>query len=95
MSNHVIDLNDHRPDPHNGGGAICLLCRHRFAAVVPVGVYEFECPKCGCMKSVFESWVVDEKNGIWTCDCGCDLFRVSRKDIYCANCGQVQVFPRD
>lgn len=63
----------------------CRGCGHKWIGVNPGGVYEFECPECGTMKGVRDTFVTPERR--FVCNCGCDVFSFSEKNVYCANCG--------
>lgn len=90
----VVSLKQYKEEhePHLTGDAKCLACGHEWVAVAPVGGSEFECPQCGCMKGVYQMFVIDDPE-IWVCNCGCDIFRVTPDYIYCVNCGTEQTFP--
>jgi hypothetical protein len=79
-------------EPHLKGYAKCLACNHKWIAIVPVGVSEFECPNCGSFKGVYQEFVIDGPE-IWVCQYGCDIFRITPDYIYCVNCGTEQTFP--
>ena len=73
------------------GSAICLSCRHRWRAVMPLeaGVVWIECPQCLLMRGRFINPV--ERDGLhWTCNCGNDLFYAMEHGMYCPNCGSWQ-----
>lgn len=78
-----------REEPHLSGMASCMACQHRWVAVAPVGTVFMECPECSRM---FGHMVapVERDGDHWTCDCGNDLFRVSRDGMYCPRCGEMQ-----
>lgn len=72
--------------PHMTGEARCAACGHEWVAVAPVGTHELDCPSCGCTKGHMKRPVMrgDER---FVCDCGCDVFRISRAHgPYCVNC---------
>ena len=78
--------------PHIQGPWVCLACHHRYHAVAPVGTFEGECPSCHAWKSVPAAFTVPASRERWVCNCGCDLFRVDRAEVFCANCGAEQRF---
>ena len=84
----VVSLDDFRP--HVTGAAGCFGCGHKWQVVAPVGVTELECPACRTMKgrTAYECVRADEKH--WTCACGCALFSVTPRGVYCPNCGDWQ-----
>ena len=84
----VISLAARREEnmPHVSGIAICLDCKHEWAAVAPVGVVWLECPSCSLARGRFK--YQHERDGEqWKCNCGNDLFHVKPEGIYCPNCG--------
>ncbi len=84
----VIDLGRAREErqPHMSGEAACLVCKHKWAAVAPVGTHEFECPQCGSFKGYMVNPVV-RGSEVFECFCGCDVFRISPElGPYCVNC---------
>ncbi len=89
---HTVDLNEERANrkPYASGQARCLACQHEWVAVVPLGVYWFECPKCSLMRGryLYAFNFADQRH--WTCGCGNDLFHMLKDGCYCPNCGQVQ-----
>lgn len=93
MSN-VVSLEDARkrrkPDPHVTGPAVCLDCRHEWVGVAPDGTVWLACPKCTLVRGRFIGHVVIGGASHWTCNCGCDLFHVTKENFYCPNCGAVQ-----
>ena len=81
-----------RADPHLSGEAVCLSCRHKWVCVAPVGVWQLECPSCGCMKGIFRLPVgADRHESSFVCKCGCEAmtvyFRKGQTVIGCMNCG--------
>lgn len=94
----VIGLPE-RNDPHLSGRAKCLQCGHEWVAVVPVGTTVFECPECKLERGVMQGLCnVPDGHKNWTCNCGCDLFRVTATPqgkfmgIMCLLCGLDQSF---
>ncbi|HSX21491.1 MAG TPA: hypothetical protein VLE97_01800 [Gaiellaceae bacterium] len=87
MTGNVVSLADRRKDPHSSGEAICLDCKHTWAAVAPTGTVWLECPGCGLTRGRFR--YQHERTGAahWTCKCGNDLFHVTPDGYYCPNCG--------
>lgn len=84
----VLSLQKAREErqPHMTGAAKCQVCAHTWQAVAPVGVHELECPSCGSTKGYMVNSVMrgDER---FVCNCGCDVFRISRQHgPYCVNC---------
>lgn len=103
MTDKVISLEQFKEQrnidddgPFLAGPAMCVICKHEWAAVAPVGTFDLECPSCGFFKGHFkfavDRDVVKDENGVnrsctWTCNCGCDLFRITPERIYSPNCG--------
>lgn len=76
--------------PHLSGQARCLQCNHEWAAVVPVGCHEFECPECHTFKGVLV-YGCQAEFAEWTCGCGCNLFKISSPgNVLCWKCGAAQ-----
>ena len=90
----VIPFPDHK-GPHLSGRAICKECGHEWVAVAPVGTVELKCPKCHTMKGIWKNPCVPEHGEIWCCNCGCDVFSVTRKGIMCWRCGEYQDFGKE
>lgn len=67
------------------GDAKCMACKHEWNAVVPTGVFEFQCPNCELMKGAFNK-SVDPDEDVFRCKCGCDLWLVTASGVYCGNC---------
>lgn len=89
----VLEFKRKEPDdPHLSGWAQCIECKHRWAAVAPIGTRELECPACGLNKGRFRNVCMPEQTKeIWQCTCGGDLFVVVKSEGYmCANCGLTQ-----
>ena len=91
----VVNLADHRDDPHMAGGAKCLACKHEWVAVAPAGVVDMECPECGCMRGVFvNSWGAPHDAIVFKCQCDSSAFEFvahkNAKDYYlaCIGCGK-------
>lgn len=72
-----------------------MQCNHTWAAVVPVGSIELECPECKTMKGRFTFPFSPPTSHVWECACKNQLFNVSHEGIFCPNCGVYQSFPRD
>lgn len=90
---------DDTREPTMTGPAKCVSCKHKWAAVSPIGVTtDLECPNCGAMKGIRETLVsVPDGSELWTCNCGCDAFRVAGENgkflaMFCINCGASQDF---
>ncbi len=81
------------------GPAKCLACKREWEAIAPVGICTgLECPGCGLFKGALQGMVsVPEGHELWTCNCGCDAFRVTGLNgtfagMMCINCGAEQNF---
>lgn len=72
--------------PHLSGKALCLACRHEWAAVAPVGTVWLECPSCTLSRGRFVN-AVEREGAHWHCACGNDLFYATPDGFYCPNCG--------
>lgn len=89
----VIEFKRKESDePHLSGNAQCFGCGHKWVCVAPVGVTSFECPSCHTLKGTFRNICMPEKDKeIWQCDCGNDLFIITKVDgAMCVNCGTYQ-----
>lgn len=76
---------------HLSGMAKCIMCRHEWAAVAPIGVTWMECPACNTMNGRYLAHI--EKLGEhWHCKCGNDLFYIQPTRTYCPRCGVDCVF---
>lgn len=87
MTREVVQLDDHRPDPHLGGEAVCFACKHKWAAVCPVGVLWLECPSCTLLRGRLVHPVRTDTPH-WTCACGSEVFHLTEMETYCCNCGE-------
>ncbi len=88
----LVQMEDRQP--HLAGEARCLQCGHTWAAVAPSGVPLLECPSCHTLKGAWIGPVVPpDGEEVWQCQCGADLFWVSRNGVRCPRCGLAQVFP--
>jgi len=94
----IISLAEKREEkmPHSSGVAICLDCKHEWAAVAPIidgFIVWLECPSCGLVRGRFKYQF--ERNGEqWKCACKNDLFNIKPEGCYCPNCGAWQQFPK-
>lgn len=89
----VVDLEERRlaKTPHLQGLVRCLTCGHENQAVAPVGTMWLECPACHLLK---QTWYFPVEQGRleWRCACGCTVFGISEKMIFCKYCGKQQEF---
>lgn len=85
----IISLAGRKPDPHISGEAVCLVCRHEFVSVAPVGMVMLRCPQCDVQKAVMKYPCVRD-DARWECHCGNNLFHVTKSGYYCPNCGDWQ-----
>lgn len=76
--------------------AICIECRHEWSAAVEVvpgdPVPWLECPKCGTYKGRFKYRFMRGGGELWHCNCGNNLFQMTRDYTYCPACGETQKF---
>ena len=93
----VISLQKAREErePHLAGEAVCIGCRHEWAGVAPVGVWQLECPSCGAMKGIWRYPVgAQEGDSYFLCNCGCEAltayFRGGVFYLKCMSCGTDQ-----
>ena len=76
----IVDLAEHRYDPHLHGEARCTGCKHEFHVVQPVGSAEpFECPSCGTLRAYRKYVCLEAVGGMtWECKCGSEVFYIRR-----------------
>jgi hypothetical protein len=86
----LADERDRRKpaEVHLEGPALCLVCDHRWEAVVPPGTVWLECPSCRTEKGVFTGPCYPHEGGyLWRCNCGCELFQITPSALRCYHCG--------
>ncbi len=84
----IVNLSEHRP--HMKGEAKCMNCKHVWTATAPQGTPVLPCPECECLKGVWASYCLGEKEN-WQCiPCGNEFFVLHPDRIMCANCGEPQ-----
>lgn len=96
MSAEVVPFRKpEREDPHLAGHALCIGCRHEWAAVAPVGTWQLECPSCATLKGVWRypcGGAVGD--AIFRCGCGCEALtaylHAGRFHLKCMSCGTEQ-----
>ena len=70
------------------GPAICTHCKHEWTAVTPVGNHDnLECYACGLFMGIIGAPVVPRE--VWVCDCGSELFCLTKAGAACRACGLV------
>lgn len=84
----VVDIRSKLP--HMEGDAVCLDCGAKWVAVTEIGVFYFECPKCGSLKGIFSAPVIPDT--AWVCQCGNMFFTITPNHAMCARCGLAQNF---
>lgn len=81
-------VKDPDKDHHLAGEAVCLTCRHKWAAVAPVGTTCLECPSCGTERGSWMYPVLAKPDQVrFTCNCGSELFSIMPDHLMCAGCG--------
>ncbi len=76
-----------------GGEAFCLQCQHEWGAVAETGTTHLECPECKTMKGLFKYPCYPPYGTlIMVCNCGNDLFYLTKEGHLCANCGTYQYY---
>lgn len=84
------------PDgPYLAGEALCVQCRHKWAAVAPTGVWQLECPSCGSMHGIWRNPLGgDVGDDYFVCNCGCEAMCAYKRDglfhLKCMKCGTEQ-----
>lgn len=88
MTNKNIKIAEISKDGWLGGFAKCLQCNHVWvtAIEVKVGQWWFECPHCKSMKGYFV-YPVERDCEHWVCECGSQIFHLTRYGPYCVVCG--------
>ncbi|WP_176929346.1 hypothetical protein [Novosphingobium aromaticivorans] len=92
----IIPFARPEPDtPHLAGEALCIGCRHEWAGVAPVGVWQLECPSCGSLKGIWRYPVGGQQGDVvFKCNCGCEaLTAYYHRDLFhlkCMSCGAEQ-----
>lgn len=76
---------------HGTGTAFCIGCDHTWQVVAPTGTTTFECPSCHAMKG---KWKFEFYPSDFVCECNCgnQLFYLTRDGHLCANCGIYQQY---
>lgn len=77
--------------PTASGEAVCMSCRHEWAAVAPVGTHQLECPQCHTHKGHWKFEFQPEPGTlVRACHCQNQLFYITPEGHICANCGIYQ-----
>lgn len=76
-----------RPDPHVTGPAMCSECGYKWQACAPVGTRALECSECGKRAGAWRYAVFPGEGDVLQCNCGGNLFVVTRHKYMCATCG--------
>ena len=86
----VVDLHP-KQEQHGAGEAFCLACGYVWAAVVPTGAVNFECPGCGRWTGHWKyEFYPSEGQMVRQCNCGNQLFYLTPDGHLCASCGLYQ-----
>jgi hypothetical protein len=86
MNDNIVPIKP--PDPHMTGMVKCLSCRHEWVAVRPVGMVWLDCPACSLhMGRSMGPVDYSEPQLVWNCNCGNDLFYLTKKAAECCVCG--------
>jgi hypothetical protein len=96
----VVDLQEfkHEHSAHLSGECSCMLCRHKWVGVAPVGTTWLQCPNCHSEKGYFLHEVQPPEGFyVFTCDCGSELLHLVKDkngncELMCANCGELHRF---
>lgn len=85
--------DESKTERHGTGLAFCILCKHEWQAVAPLGTTQLQCPKCESHKGRFK-FPFDPPEGTMrrVCNCGNDLFLLTTEGHLCANCGTYQSY---
>lgn len=84
----IVDFQAKKAEasPHRAGAARCLLCKHEWAAVSPVGTTGLQCPSCAGFGGIYKGLSATEYPQ-WQCKCGEYAFFIDLHGPYCAHCG--------
>jgi hypothetical protein len=93
----VVQFKPREPKepPHMAGEAICIGCRHTWAAVAPVGTWQLECPSCGSGNGIWRYPTGAHEGDLgFKCLCGCEALtaykRRGRFYLRCMACADDQ-----
>ena len=82
----VVDIKRAAPERWVEGPMLCTACKHEWHGTCPVGCTSgFTCPECGSGRAILKYPVIPAE--IWRCDCGGDLFHLTRDGAVCRECG--------
>lgn len=85
--------NEEKDEAHATGEAFCLGCNHTWIAVAPLGTTQLECPSCKALKG---HWKFEHYPSVGQlvlqCNCGNQLFYLTKEGHMCANCGIYQTY---
>jgi Zn finger protein HypA/HybF involved in hydrogenase expression len=87
-SKNIVSLDEKRLEnsPHASGLIHCMACSHEWRGVFPIPITQsLECPECSSIRGVPKYEFTPE--AAFTCNCGCDVFRVSVNNLVCLSCG--------
>ncbi len=79
-------------DGHGSGQACCTACNHEWVATAPLGTLWLECPSCKTERGIFKFTFLRAGVEHWTCNCGNQLFYITRDGAYCPACGDAQAW---
>lgn len=82
-----------KADPNMSGEAFCIQCNHAWVACAPIGTVALQCPQCGTTKGRFKFECAPEASTeVRECNCGNQLFYLTREGHLCPNCGIYQLY---
>lgn len=84
----VIDMVPVGADGWMQGPVRCLQCGHEWRGVAPVGTIGLECPKCSLLRGCFMHTPSYTSEDHYQCACGSQVFCLTKKRVYCPNCGR-------
>lgn len=77
---------------HIEAPAVCLECRHEWQAAIDIPEGDpapwLECPGCRTQKGRFKFRFLYDDGNLWHCNCGNNLFQLTREFTYCPACGE-------
>jgi len=94
MSAKILEFKKPEPNEQTGFGlAFCIDCNHEWQAVAPTGTTFLECPECKTMKGKYRFEFQPETRRV--CNCGNDLFHLTREGHLCPRCGIYQRYDNE
>lgn len=79
--------------PTATGPAKCLACLHEWVFVIPSvqPALDLQCPACRLHRGKRMGLTIPGEDR-WVCNCGNDLFLVTKDRVFCPQCATFQLF---